>query len=330
MFMKTAKTLVLLLIFTGLLSVRSVLGQIQIITGFEKGSYYQMGNDIRSVVGDIVTFDTVFTTTWDDKDSIVLKKKITPAVEILTSTGSQHNFNRLYKSTTPMVAFMQYDVLVNEQLKDIKKYAKRTDSILMLMPLGVEEIHLITLKSSKIKGLTDLKGKKVAIGSAGQGTAVTANFIKDKTGIEWIPFDLNIKDALPALLNKNIDAFFFVGSAPVLNLNGLSPTFEQLKLIPVTHPKLTEYYVQSSIPSGTYHWLKEDVQTLGVRLLLVSDISKESPKDKEALKRMLTSIKNNIGKLQEKGHPNWKKVDFNFSDVKWEIHPVAKQVFNLP
>lgn len=328
--MKIRKTLKTVLTFGALIWIIPSFGQIQIITGFEKGSYYQMGNDIKSVVGDIITFDTIFTKTWDDRDSIALKRKSTPAVEILTSTGSQHNFNRLTKSQTPMIAFMQYDVLINEQLKDIKKYSKRTDSIMMLLPLGTEEIHLITLNSSKIKGLTDLKGKKVAIGSAGQGTAITAEFIKEKTGIEWISFDLNIKDALPALLNKNIDAFFFVGSAPVLNLNGLSPTFEQLKLIPVMHPKLTEYYVQLTITAGTYHWLKNDIPTLSVRLLLVSDISKETPKDKENIKRILTSIKNNIGKLQEKGHPNWKKVDFNFSDIKWEIHPVAKQVFNIP
>lgn len=328
--MRISKTLLMSVAILGLLSVKAAYAQIQIISGFEKGSYYQMANDIKSVAGDIITFDTIFTRTWDDKDSIALKRTSVPLVEVLTSSGSQYNFNRVSKSSTPLLAFMQYDVLVNEQLKDLKKYSKRTDSIMEVMPLGVEEIHLIALKTSKIKGLADLKGKRVAIGAAGQGTAITAKFIKEKTGIDWIDFELSIKDALPALLNNNIDAFFFVGSAPVLSLNGLSPTFEQLKLIPVMHPKLTEYYVQSSIPTGTYHWLKSDVQTLGVKLLLVSDISKESPKDRENLKRILNAIKNNIGKLQEKGHPNWKKVDFNFSDVKWEIHPVSKQVFNIP
>jgi len=304
--------------------------QIQIISGFEKGSYYQMAMDIKSVAGDMVTFDTIYSKTWDEKDSIYLKKTAVPMIEVLTSPGAQQNFNRVSKSTTALSGFMQYDVLVTQQLKELNKYAKRTDSIMLLLPLGVEEIHLITLKTSKIKGLSDLKGKKVAIGSAGQGTAVTAKFIKEKTGIEWIDFDLSIKDAFPALLNGNIDAFFFVGSAPVLSLNGLSPTFEQLKLIPVNHPKLTEYYVPSTIATGTYHWLKADVQTLGVKLILVSNLSTETAKDKETIKRMLNAIKNNISKLQEKGHPNWKKVDFNFSEVKWEVHPISKSVFNIP
>jgi len=327
--MRNNKVLFVLLVVFAVMT-KNTYGQIQIISGFEKGSYYQMAMDIKSIAGDMVTFDTVFSKTWDDKDSIYLKKIAVPMIEVLTSPGAQQNFNRVSKSNTALIGFMQYDVLVNEQLKDLKKYAKRTDSILLLMPLGVEEIHLVTLKTSKIKGLGDLKGKRVAIGSAGQGTAVTAKFIKEKTGIEWIDFDLSIKDAFPALLNGNIDAFFFVGSAPVLSLNGLSPTFEQLKLIPVNHPKLTEYYVPSTIASGTYHWLKADVQTLGVKLILVSNTASETAKDKETIKRMLNAIKNNISKLQEKGHPNWKKVDFNFSDVKWEVHPVSKSVFNIP
>ena len=73
---------------------------------------------------------------------------------------------------------------------------------------------------------------------------------------------------------------FFVGSAPVMSLNSLSPTFEKLKFIPITEESLVDYYVPTIVPAGTYHWLKEDIETFGVKVIMISDISKESAKDK--------------------------------------------------
>jgi uncharacterized protein len=303
--------------------------QIQLITGFEKGSYYEMGNDIRTIAGDIVSYD-YSDTNWLEDGSYSFPVMKVPLIKLLSSKGSQHNFERMVKSTEAMIAFMQLDVLVDEQYKDLKKYSKKTDSIVLILPLGIEEIHLITLKESKIKNLAGLKGKKVAVGAQGMGTAVTAGFIKEQTGIAWADFNLSIKDALPALLNKQIDAFFFVGSAPVASLNGLSPTFERLQFIPISHSKLDPYYVKTTIPQGTYHWQKADVQTYGVRMILVSDLTKETPQDKVMIERFVNDVKNNISKLQENGHPNWKKVDFNFSDIQWQPHPVSKKVFGLP
>jgi TRAP transporter TAXI family solute receptor len=319
----------LTLIVITLLSISTSFSQVKLLTGFLRGSYYEMGNDIKAVAGNLISYDTIYMTGYDGSDSISLDRESTPLVKLYTSKGSLHNFKRLSKSDDNYLSFMQYDVLINEQLKDIKKYSKRTDSILVLLPLGLEEIHCITLKDYKIKNLKGLKKKRVAIGAEGQGTQVTARFIKEKTGIEWIDFELSFKDAMSALLNKQIDAFFFVGSAPVTGLNSLSPTFEKLKLIPINDESLVEYYVPTTIPAGTYHWLKEDTETFGVKLVLVSDVSKESAKDKVAINKLVHEIQSNIGKLQDKGHPNWKKVDFNFSEIKWEIHPISEKIFGL-
>jgi len=300
--------------------------QVPLVTGFDKGTYYEMGNDLTNVAGSIIiSVDTVY-----NEDGYSLDVKKIPFIKLLSSKGAQYNFDRMVKDTGFMIVFMQYDVLVDEQYKDLKKYSKKTDSIVMIAPLGVEEIHLITLKENKIKTLSDLKKKKVAVGAAGMGTMVTAGFIKTQTGTDWADFNLSIKDALPALLNKQIDAFFFVGSAPVASLNGLSPTFEKLQFVPISHPKLDPYYVKTTLPKGTYYWQKDDVQTYGVRMMLVSDLTKESKDDKANIERFIKELKNNITKLQENGHPNWKKVDFNYADIKWAPHPIAKKIFGLP
>ena len=300
--------------------------QLPLLTGFDKGSYYEMGNDLRSVCGDIIEYDTL----WGEDGTYTLDRDATPLIRLFTSRGALFNFDRMTKAPEWVIAFMQFDVLVDEQLKDMKKYSKKTDSIMMIAPLGLEEIHIVTLRENKIRNISQLKGKKVAVGASGMGTAVTASFIKEQTGVQWADFHLSIKDALPALLSKQIDAFFFVGSAPVASLNGLSPTFERLVFIPLSHPRLDPYYVKTTIPKGTYHWQKDDVETYGVRTLLVSDLTKESPQDKVLIERFLNDLKNNLTKLQEQGHPNWKKVDLNYNDIKWAPHPIAKKVFGLP
>jgi TRAP-type uncharacterized transport system substrate-binding protein len=51
----------------------------------------------------------------------------------------------------------------------------------------------------------------------------TSNFISEEIGISWIKFEHSTKDAIQSLLNERMDAMFFVGSAPVLLLNGLAP-----------------------------------------------------------------------------------------------------------
>jgi uncharacterized protein len=325
------RKLFLAIIALTICTTQAVFSQIDLLTGVEKGSYWQMGTDMFKTLGDITTIRTDTTKTWDEKnDSVSTSVKRTPMLNVLTTKGSAYNFYRVCMDPHAEIAFMQYDVLLDAQLEDIKKYTKKTDSILMLAPLGYEEIHLLTLKTNKIFTLADLKGKQVAVGAAGMGTAITAKFIKAKTGVQWIDVQLAPKDAINQLLSGRVDAMFFVGSAPVPTLNSLTPAFEKLKFIPLKEKALEEYYSKVTIPKGTYSWLKDlDIETYAVRSVLVCNIKKETIQDKKNYKVFLTSLKNNLDKLQEKGHPAWKRVDFDFSTVRWEIHPIAKEVFGL-
>lgn len=304
--------------------------QIKLITGFQGGSYFQMGADIEKIMKYEITIDTNWAKAADGSDSFAgLDKTKSPFVKVVTSKGSKHNFNIMMRNEKAVVAFMQFDVLFEEQLKDMKKYNKRTDSLRILAPIGLEEIHLITLKKNKYNSLASLKKKRVAIGAQTQGTAVTAGLIKEKTGIMWEDVHISFQDALHALMTDKIDAFFFVGSAPVKDLNGLSPTYKKLAFVPIKHKNLEDLYVKTTIPANSYHWLEKDVETFAVRTVLVCDVTKETKEDQIRFRKFLKELQNNISKLQEEGHPNWKKVDFNYGDLPWEAHDVAKKVFGL-
>ena len=244
----------------------------------------------------------------------------------MTSDGSYYNFLKINKSNVD-ITFLQYDVILYEDLKDLKRKFQKTENIRILLSLGVEEIHLITkADNERINSLKDLKKKDVGIGSTMQGTNVTAKFIKEKTGIKWFDVEIPFDKAFRALMNDDIDAFFFVGAAPVSSLNRLSPTLkDQIKLVPIVHEDLKDTYEQATISADTYSWVEKEVKTYGVRSVLCVSIDKETPKDVEMINAFLTAIKNNLNKLQAEGHPAWKVVNFKDNGIEWEFHDVAKK-----
>jgi TRAP transporter TAXI family solute receptor len=279
--------------------------QLTIATGFEKGSYYTMANDMKGVSSN------------------------PNQIKIITTTGSISNFNKITRDSTVDVGFMQFDVLVYEELSDVKKKSKVTDHVKIVLPLGYEQIHLLTLKEYKYKNLGDLKEKTVAIGAKTMGSNYTAKLIKNMTEGEWDESEMSFDDALSALLDKRIDALFFVGAAPINKFTSSSPAFNKLALIPITNKKLAEYYTATVIKKGTYLWQDKDVNTYAVKMVLTVDISKLSPTDASLLNQFIGDVKGNLSKLQDKGHPAWKTIDFNFSDVKWKIYEGSKSIFGV-
>jgi hypothetical protein len=72
-----------------------------------------------------------------------------------------------------------------------------------------------------------------------------------------------------------------------------------------------------------------DVETYAVNSFLVTNVANESPADEKILENFLKSVKKNQEALKEDGHDMWDEVDLKYNNIKWDIHPVAKKVFNL-
>lgn len=83
--------------------------------------------------------------------------------------------------------------------------------------LYTEHVHLVAAKTSGIAGLADLRRKRVAVGPDGSGTAATARALLSAARIanRATLTDDGIEAAVQKLEAGEIDAFFFVGGAPV-------------------------------------------------------------------------------------------------------------------
>ena len=132
-----------------------------------------------------------------------------------------------------------------------------------LMVLYPSRMHLVTTQATGIRGIGDLKGRRVSTGSAGSGTEVMAFRILDAAGLDrdkdMKRERLGASESVNALKDGKIDAFFFAGGIPTAAITDLAATPGiKLQLVDydeVVEPMRAKYgplYTKDVIPSGSY------------------------------------------------------------------------------
>lgn len=278
--------------------------QLTIITGPEGSASHQMAKDISTYCK--------------------IKITVSPTDKIVES----------FRNIQPgKVCFMQYDILQNELMNDLKNGTDNAEKADLLLPLGNEEIHLITLNDSDIRDFSALRtGKKVGVGKAGETLRETVHVLKNLTKSNWSDVEVSGREAIRALLNKEIDALFFIGNAPDEKLTVFSklPGANQtLRLVPISEKTLDGSYSSTTIRGSTYKWADYQVDTYAAKLVLVA-AADDDPKSTENANysKLLTQLKAHIKSLQRSGHPSWRRVSFVFDGLNWDKHTAAKMVFD--
>jgi uncharacterized protein len=218
-----------------------------LITGGEKGTYYQFGLDLQKLV-----------------------KPAGINLNVFPSKGSIENVYAVYQRPGIPMGIVQSDVLafVARVQTDpvLQRIAKKTQ---MVFPLYNEEIHLLGKKG--IADFDDLAGRKVAVGRDGSGTYLTARLLfklSEVAPAEMVPIDTG--EALAELKAGRIDAMFYVAGYPVKLLKEDVTDKDGLVLIPITNKSVLEFYPQAEIPAGTYPWQTTAINTAAVKAVLVS------------------------------------------------------------
>ena len=140
--------------------------------------------------------------------------------------------------------------------------------------------HLVTLASSGINSVADLRGKTVSTGSPGSGTEVIAFRILRAAGLnqdsDLTRQGLGASESADALKDGKIAAFFWSGGLPTAAVQDLSHTPGiAIRLIPTGElvPKLqAEYgslYSVLLMPAAAYPGMADGVAVVGVANALV-------------------------------------------------------------
>ena len=299
--------LVVLLGSLSIVSAEAQKFQKNIMTGGPKGTYTHIGHDLASI-----------------------SAGCGPALRVNESAGSLENLVAVTKQRNTQFGIVQSDMLeyVRTYSNNDPVLQQSVSGLRVMVPLYNEEIHV--LASRKINRLADLAGKKVAIGKVDSGTFLTSSLVLDILQLEdAIRVKIGPAEALPLLLNGEIDALFFVSGVPTKLFSETSIDAANFHLLNISEPELLATYTATEIPGGTYPFQPDPVNVVAVRAILMTydyrqDNSKYNRRSCRAVSNLSNAIFTNLEKLKETGHPKWRDVDFSQLPQGWKVSECAK------
>ncbi|HEX6309754.1 MAG TPA: TAXI family TRAP transporter solute-binding subunit [Longimicrobiales bacterium] len=181
------------------------------------------------------------------------------------------------------IAFSVADVLGDayhgrEAFREVGRVPAR--AIAVLYP---QYTHLVTVESSRIDAVEALRGKVVSLGPAGSGTLqiaeriLAAIGIDPRTGIR--PQFLSVAEAVNAIKDGKLDAFFWSGGVPTGAILDLASTpGRRMRLLPTASalPGLEESHGSGAyhvlpLPAAAYPGQPHDVAVIAVSAVLLVD-----------------------------------------------------------
>lgn len=229
---------------------------INIATGGTAGTYYPIGGAIAEVL---------------NKNGMNASAQSTGA--------SVANINML-KDKQVELAIVQNDITyyaVNGE--EMFKEGGKVENLKGIASLYPETCQFVVREDSGIKSITDLKGKRVAVGAAGSGAEANARQILEAYGLTYNEVDeqfLSFAEGSYALKDGTVDAAFVTAGYPTASVQDIASQ-NKIRLLPVGEEqvkKLSEkypFYTKTTVPAGTYQGFDQEVETVSVMAILVAN-----------------------------------------------------------
>jgi len=194
---------------------------------------------------------------------------------VVETEGSVSNLTSLQSHSAELglaladVAYMGY----NGHIPEVRTAIRNVRGIAVLHP---STVHVLVSRNSRITSMSDLRGRRVGVGPAGSGTAVTSAILLRAFGVrpdevhqETRPF----LDATDALIRGELDAVFIAAADPVSAVR--RATQAGARLLDVSGPVVEQLRVEypflrpATIPADTYPSQNIAVHTVQVDVLLL-------------------------------------------------------------
>ena len=244
--------------FTGCNGNSDVEGKkfLNIGTGGTAGTYYPIGGAMAEI----------------------LNKEIPGMSASAQSTGaSVANVNMLGDGTIDL-ATVQNDIAYYAAHGTEMFVDKKVDGLKGVASLYPETCQFVTLKSSGIKSLSELKGKRIAVGAVGSGVEANVRQILAVYGISYDDIDaqyLSFAEGASALKDGNVDVAVLTAGYPTASVQDIAAQ-NPVRLLPV-EDKIADdliaqypFYTKTVIPGGTYAGFDEAVPSVSVMAMLVA------------------------------------------------------------
>jgi uncharacterized protein len=260
--------------------------QLSIGTGDPGGVYFPLGGAVASV----------------------LAKALPDLHATVEVTGGSVDNIKLIATGQSDLGFTMADA-ASDAMQGQDKFRNNKITLQTLLVVYPNRMHVVTIEGSGIETLADLKGKRVSTGSPGSATEIMATRAIDVIGLDK---DKDIKrerlgvaESVNALIDKRIDAFFWVGGIPTAAIANLATTdgvkmklIDNADIVDKMNEKYGKLYSKSRIKAGTYPGYKTDSDVAEVWNLIVTG-KRMSDEEAYAIAKTLVEKKDEIVKVHK-------------------------------
>jgi len=230
---------------------------ISIATGGTGGVYYPMGGGLAAV----------------------LSKHVAGMQATAEVTGGSVDNLNLIASGKPYVGFSMVDAALDAS-KGKDKFEGRPVNLRTLLVLYPNRMHVVTTEATGIKKMSDLKGKRIATGSAGSATEVMSIRLLEAAGLDpnkdVTRERLSVAESVNAMKDRKIEAFFWVGGLPTAAVTDLANTpgtkirmIDHADAVAAMNKKYGNLYYADTIPKATYSGMAADNKMASVANILL-------------------------------------------------------------
>ncbi|MDO5633407.1 MAG: TAXI family TRAP transporter solute-binding subunit [Micrococcus sp.] len=238
---------------------------ITIATGGSSGVYYQVGATLADVLRDELDSDA----------------------NVQATGASAENINLLSDGRAEL-AFTMGDANA-QALEGIGPFENDArDNLMAIAALYPNTVQIVATTASGVQSVSDLAGKRVAVGDVGSGVEMNAKTVLNAYDLTYDDLNadfLSYAEAADGMSNGHIDAAFVTSGVPNPSLTELGTNTDFI-IVPIdgdgrdTLISDNDYFTEDAIPGGTYQQ-DEDVETVGVvnHLMISSELSEDAGYD---------------------------------------------------
>lgn len=209
-------------------------------TGGTGGVYYPLGGAIANV----------------------LSKSLPNVQATAEVTGGSVDNLKLIGTGQSEMGFSMADAAL-DAYKGEDKFKSGKIPLQALLVVYPNRMHVVTVESTGIKTMADLKGKRVSTGSPGGATEVMAFRVIEAAGLDkdkdMKRERLGVAESVNAIKDGKIDAFFWVGGIPTASVTDLAATpgvklklIDHADLVDKMNAKYGKLYSAGVIKAGSY------------------------------------------------------------------------------
>ena len=233
-------------------------------------------------------------------------------IKVIETAGSVDNIQMLKEGKVDM-ALVQNDIAYYACNGEAMFEGNKVTNISGIATLFPEVIQFIVRKDSNVTNLSELAGKKIAIGGKNSGTRYNVEQILGAAGVfdKVTCINIDVKEAIEKIKTKDIDGFVFTSGLPNPSIVELSKSVE-IVLLPVDLELIQKlinkysFYFPSTIAPQQYSGQTQELNGLEINAILVSG-STLSEDDQYLLTKYLFNKPNELGQA----HPRLSKMTKN-------------------